>query len=85
MRLRENKTGVITLLIADNGRGLQRSRPSTASLGLAGMAERMQAISGKLHLRSSHGHGVVIRAQYRPPSVQNIEARASEERHEYSL
>lgn len=67
MRLRTNREGAVTLLIADNGRGLQRSRPLTGSLGLAGIAERLQSIGSKLYLRSSHGHGVVIGALYHPP------------------
>ena len=49
--LRRNVRGAITLLIADNEHGLQRSRPLTGSLGLTGMAECMQAIGGKWALR----------------------------------
>jgi signal transduction histidine kinase len=85
VRLRFNREGIITLLIMDNGRGLQRSHPSTGSLGLAGMTERMQAISGKLYLRSSHGHGVALRALYHPPSAQSSEARTENEVYEHHL
>lgn len=60
----------ITLLIADNGRGLQQRRPLAENLGLAGMHERMAAIGGKLQMRTSPGRGVTIRALYSPVSNQ---------------
>ncbi|HZR40431.1 MAG TPA: ATP-binding protein [Ktedonobacteraceae bacterium] len=68
VRLRSNAQGAIALLIVDNGHGLHRSRPLTGSLGLTGMAERMQAIRGKWSLRSSQNRGVAVRALYHPPS-----------------
>lgn len=65
LRLRYSRQGTITLLMADNGHGLQHV-PQPESLGLAGMKERMQAIAGSFRLRTSCGRGVVIRATYRP-------------------
>jgi signal transduction histidine kinase len=71
LRLRYSRLGTITLVVADNGCGLQHVPPSE-SLGLAGMKERMQAIAGSFRLRSSYGRGVVIRATYRPPAISQI-------------
>lgn len=65
-RLRRERSGVISLLISDNGRGLLQKRPLAENLGLAGMHERMAAIGGRLHIRTSPGRGVTIRAVYQP-------------------
>ncbi len=78
VRLR-NARGSIALLIVDNGRGLQRSRPLTGSLGLTGMAERMQAIGGKWALRSSPGRGVAVRALYHPSVIETKDAATRSE------
>lgn len=66
MRLRREPSGAISLLISDNGRGLQQRRPLAENLGLAGMHERMAALGGRLHMRTSPGRGVTIRALYAP-------------------
>ncbi|MBO0780259.1 MAG: GAF domain-containing protein [Ktedonobacteraceae bacterium] len=86
VRLRSNVQGAIALLIVDNGHGLQRSRPLTGSLGLTGMAERMQAIGGKWTLRSSPGRGVAIRALHHPPGIEtgNAAAKSEVELHEHT-
>lgn len=62
IRLRRTSDGRITLLIADNGRGMRNKRPLAENLGLAGMHERMVVIGGTWRIRTSPGRGVVIRA-----------------------
>ena len=64
IRLKRARDGNLSLLISDNGRGLQQKLPLAENLGLAGMHERMAAIGGRLHMRSSPGRGVTIRAVY---------------------
>ena len=64
VRLKRASNSGISLLISDNGRGLQQRRPLAENLGLAGMHERMVAIGGKLHMRTRPGRGVTIRAMY---------------------
>jgi signal transduction histidine kinase len=53
------------LLISDNGRGLQQKQRQAENLGLVGMYERMTAIGGTLHIRTSPERGVTIRAACR--------------------
>ncbi len=62
IRLRRKPDGAISLLISDNGRGLQQKQRQAENLGLVGMHERMIAIGGTLHIRTSPGRGVSIRA-----------------------
>jgi len=62
IRLRRKPGGAISLLISDNGRGLQQKQRQAENLGLVGMHERMTAIGGTLHIRTSPGRGVTIRA-----------------------
>ncbi len=71
IRLKRERGGSISLLISDNGRGLPQRRPLAENLGLAGMHERMAAIGGKLHMRTSPGRGVTIHALY-PPAEKSI-------------
>jgi signal transduction histidine kinase len=73
MRLKRCSDDTISLLIADNGRGMQQHRPQAENLGLAGMHERMVAIGGRLRIRSSPGRGVIIRAVY-PANAGEINA-----------
>ncbi|QBD77651.1 hypothetical protein EPA93_17270 [Ktedonosporobacter rubrisoli] len=61
IRLRYSGEDKVVLLVADNGRGLRRARPLTGSLGLAGMAERMEAVQGSFRLWAREGKGVVVR------------------------
>jgi two-component system sensor histidine kinase UhpB len=75
MRLKREKHGGISLLISDNGRGLQQRRPLAENLGLAGMHERMAAIGGRLHMRTSPGRGVTIHAFYAPDQPAERETR----------
>ncbi len=62
IRLRRRQDGAISLLISDNGRGLQQKQRQAENLGLVGMHERITAIGGTLHIRTSPGRGVTIRA-----------------------
>jgi signal transduction histidine kinase len=62
IRLHRKQDGAISLLISDNGRGLQQKQRQAENLGLVGMHERMTAIGGTLHIRTSPGRGVIIRA-----------------------
>ncbi len=71
VRLKREGHHGLSLLITDNGRGLQQRKPLAENLGLAGMHERMAAIGGRLHIRTSPGHGVTIRARY--SSIEAVE------------
>lgn len=62
--LRRRPGGAISLLISDNGCGLQQKQRQAENLGLIGMHERMAAIGGTLQIRTSPGRGVTIRAAY---------------------
>ncbi|GCE10980.1 sensor histidine kinase [Tengunoibacter tsumagoiensis] len=62
--LRFTQQGRITLTILDNGQGFKPGRLPIESLGLVGMHERMGAVGGHIHLRTSPGRGVIIRATY---------------------
>ncbi len=62
LRLRRSSQGQISLLISDNGRGLQQKHLRAENLGLVGMHERMVAIDGNFQMRTSPGRGVTIRA-----------------------
>ncbi len=61
---RSSRSGSVSLMIADNGRGFQRSHAVKESLGLAGMHERMLAVGGRLRIRTSPGRGVAVHASY---------------------
>ncbi|GHP00463.1 hypothetical protein KSF_105100 [Reticulibacter mediterranei] len=67
VRLRRSQSGMVSLLIADDGRGIGSHQPLKERLGLIGMQERMRAIGGHWQIRSSSGCGVTIRATYVPP------------------
>ncbi|GCE15281.1 hypothetical protein KTT_51400 [Tengunoibacter tsumagoiensis] len=66
IRMRMSQDGTCSLLIIDNGRGMQAQQVSAEHLGLVGMAERIQAIHGLFQLRSSPGKGVCVRVICRP-------------------
>lgn len=80
IRLKCQEDGGISLLIADNGRGLRQKRPLAENLGLVGMHERMATIGGKLQIRTSPGSGVIIRAicqGQQEPLIPNAPERSS--------
>lgn len=57
----EEAMGGIRLRIADDGKGFDPGRePRAGSFGLRGMAERAQAISGDLRLKSEPGAGTQV-------------------------
>ncbi len=64
IRLRQRSYGESSLLICDNGSGFQRRSTQAEHLGLASMHERMEAIGGRIRVRTSPGRGVAIRATY---------------------
>ncbi len=70
VRLYRKADGIISLLIADNGRGLQQKQRRAENLGLIGMYERMTAIGGSLQMRTTPGYGVTVRARYFPPDAK---------------
>jgi signal transduction histidine kinase len=77
IRLRQ-KQDTITLTVADNGCGLQSHNLADDSLGLAGMAERMESIGGTLQIRSSPGRGFVVRAIVYHYEMYEVESERSE-------
>ena len=68
IRLRYNIRVGMSLLISDNGHGFTKGKTMSEQLGLVGMHERMGAVNGQLQLRTNPGHGVTIRALYKPTS-----------------
>lgn len=57
----ERTGGTVSLRIADNGRGFDRSAPShSPGLGLASMEERVRLLGGTLHVESAPGRGTQL-------------------------
>jgi signal transduction histidine kinase len=74
LRLDQRANGQLSLLVIDNGRGLQpRPRRRAENLGLIGMQERMAAIGGQLQIRTSPGRGVIIRATYCQSNADSVQ------------
>ena len=55
--------GALVLRIADNGIGFDQARLGRARHGLAGIAHRVQMLSGRLQVTSAPGKGTVIEAR----------------------
>lgn len=53
--------GAVTMVVRDNGRGFDGGSASPASLGLAGMRERIGAVHGTVDFRSEAGAQVTVR------------------------
>jgi signal transduction histidine kinase len=54
----------VTLLVSDQGRGFDPATTSSgASLGLAGMKDRLRLVEGELRVDSSEGGGTVVAAR----------------------
>ena len=53
--------GELTMVVRDNGRGFPAGGASAATLGLAGMRERITAVKGSVTLESSAGVSVTVR------------------------
>ena len=62
VRLAQNAQGV-TLQITDNGRGFDPGAIPAGSLGLLGMAERVQQVNGRLTIDSAPGEGTTINVE----------------------
>jgi signal transduction histidine kinase len=62
VRLAQNAPGV-TLQITDNGRGFDPGAIPAGSLGLLGMAERVQQMNGRLTIDSATGEGTTINVE----------------------
>jgi two-component system sensor histidine kinase UhpB len=60
IKLRQNREGVLTVLVGDNGRGFRPGRVITEQLGLVGMHERMRSIGGEVRIRSTPGRGTCV-------------------------
>ncbi len=67
IRLHQRSCGESSLLICDDGRGFQRRSTQAEHLGLVSMHERMDAIGGRIQVRTSPGRGVALRATYTQP------------------
>jgi signal transduction histidine kinase len=67
IRLHQRLYGESSLIICDDGRGFQRRSAQAEHLGLVSMHERMEAIGGRVSVRTSPGRGVAIRATYAQP------------------
>lgn len=67
IRLHQRSHGESSLLIYDDGQGFQRRSTQAEHLGLVSMHERMEAIGGRIHIRTSPSHGAAIRATYAQP------------------
>ena len=79
IRLRQRSYGESSLLICDDGRGFQRRSTQAEHLGLASMHERMEAIGGRIRVRTSPGRGVAIRATYAQHSAIPTEQEKQQE------
>ena len=79
IRLRQRFHGECSLLICDDGRGFQRRATQAEHLGLVSMHERMDAIGGRISVRTSPGRGVVIRATYAQSSELSTEIGEKQE------
>lgn len=53
----------VDLEIEDNGRGFEPGKAASGGLGLISMRERAEMFAGGLSIRSSPGHGTLIRAR----------------------
>lgn len=63
LRLRENESGSVTLSAEDNGIGMDMSLPQEG-MGIIGMRERVNSVSGRFHLDSKAGEGTRIKATF---------------------
>ncbi len=61
--------GLLTLTVADDGRGFDPDRDFPGHLGLKTMRERMERLGGSLHIESRPGSGTRVQAEV-PLSVQ---------------
>ncbi len=51
----------ITMMIKDDGKGISKDKlDSLTSMGIAGMAERIKGVNGKLEIRGNNGSGTTV-------------------------
>jgi len=79
IRLHQRSCGESSLIICDDGRGFQRRSTQAEHLGLVSMHERMEAIGGRIRVRTSPGRGVAIRATYTQASETPTEKEEQQE------
>ncbi len=66
----EPGTGLVSLVVQDNGIGFDVAVPGGSGVGLLGMRERVAAVGGDLSLRSSTGEGTRVSVSFHvPPKV----------------
>lgn len=66
----EPGTGLVSLVVQDNGIGFDAAASGGAGVGLLGMRERVAAVGGDLSLRSSIGEGTRVSVSFHvPPTV----------------
>jgi hypothetical protein len=62
----ERSDAAVRMIVADNGRGLPREGEARASMGLAGVAERLELMGGNLRVASGHS-GTTLTAEIPEP------------------
>ncbi|HJV52467.1 MAG TPA: ATP-binding protein [Noviherbaspirillum sp.] len=73
-RLGDGADAWLELVLADNGRGLgARSSSPGSGLGLAGMRERVLALSGELHFDTAAGGGTRLRVRLPLANATSVE------------
>lgn len=70
VRFKLRPTGIVSLLICDDGRGFFKEKIGHNHLGMVGMHERISAVKGTFHLLVWPGRGVAVRSTYQLPSFQ---------------
>jgi two-component system NarL family sensor kinase len=65
----------VVITVSDDGQGFQPGSRSNAiregHIGIASIAERVEALGGRLYLRTSPGHGVFVRAVLPLPALDS--------------
>jgi signal transduction histidine kinase len=57
------KSGSVTAVVEDDGRGFEHGAGAGAGLGLVGMRERVALLGGRLTVETSPGAGTTIAAE----------------------
>lgn len=71
LRLRRQE-GTVVLEVADEGAGFDLAERAGRGLGLASMRERIEAIGGRLVVRSGHGTGTCVQATCPLPGLEVV-------------
>ncbi len=59
----------LTVIVADDGRGLPLTAPVEGSEGFANLSRRMEQMGGSCHVESTAGHGTTVRLSLPLPKV----------------